>query len=88
MARVMEVLMNLSAMAWLEGYLPPASRFSPATKLRSLVDSMFISNAMLKVTRCIRWRRPIASLNYLLPRTSGDQNKTASRIRPPVIATS
>ena len=47
-----------------------------------IVDSMFNQHAKwLKVWRGIPWRRPIASLNYLLPLMSGTRTTMASATR-------
>jgi xylulose-5-phosphate/fructose-6-phosphate phosphoketolase len=54
---------------WLEGYLLTGRHgfFSCYEAFIHIVDSMFNQHAKwLKVTRDIPWRRPIASLNYLL----------------------
>ena len=54
---------------WLEGYLLTGRHgfFSCYEAFIHIVDSMFNQHAKwLKVTREIPWRRPIASLNYLL----------------------
>ncbi len=67
--RVMEVLSEHMCQGWLEGYLLTGRHgfFSCYEAFIHLVDSMFNQHAKwLKVTRHIPWRRPIASLNYLL----------------------
>jgi xylulose-5-phosphate/fructose-6-phosphate phosphoketolase len=67
--RVMEVLSEHLCQAWLEGYLLTGRHglFSSYEAFIHIVDSMFNQHAKwLKVTRGIGWRRPIASLNYLL----------------------
>jgi xylulose-5-phosphate/fructose-6-phosphate phosphoketolase len=67
--RVMEVLSEHMCQGWLEGYLLTGRHgfFSCYEAFIHLVDSMFNQHAKwLKVTRQIPWRRPIASLNYLL----------------------
>ncbi len=67
--RVMEVLSEHMCQGWLEGYLLTGRHgfFSCYEAFVHIVDSMFNQHAKwLKVTRCIPWRRPIASLNYLL----------------------
>ena len=54
---------------WLEGYLLTGRHglFTCYEAFIHIVDSMFNQHAKwLKVTRGIPWRRPIASLNYLL----------------------
>src|SRR5579863_3111945 len=67
--RVMEVLSEHMCQGWLEGYLLTGRHgfFSCYEAFIHIVDSMFNQHAKwLKVTRKISWRRPIASLNYLL----------------------
>ena len=67
--RVMEVLSEHQCEGWLEGYLLTGRHgfFSCYEAFIHIIDSMFNQHAKwLKVTRCIPWRRPIASLNYLL----------------------
>jgi xylulose-5-phosphate/fructose-6-phosphate phosphoketolase len=67
--RVMEVLSEQMCQGWLEGYLLTGRHglFSCYEAFIHIVDSMFNQHAKwLKVTRGIPWRRPIASLNYLL----------------------
>lgn len=67
--RVMEVLSEHLCQGWLEGYLLTGRHglFSCYEAFIHIVDSMFNQHAKwLKVTRGIPWRRPIASLNYLL----------------------
>jgi len=67
--RVMEVLSEHMCEGWLEGYLLTGRHgfFSCYEAFAHIVDSMFNQHAKwLKVTRGIPWRRPIASLNYLL----------------------
>ena len=67
--RVMEVLSEHLCEGWLEGYLLTGRHglFNSYEAFIHLVDSMFNQHAKwLKVTREIPWRRPIASLNYLL----------------------
>jgi len=67
--RVMEVLSVHMCQGWLEGYLLTGRHgfFSCYEAFIHIVDSMFNQHAKwLKVTRNIPWRRPIASLNYLL----------------------
>src|SRR6266568_4634821 len=66
---VMEVLSEHLCEGWLEGYLLTGRHgfFNCYEAFIHIVDSMFNQHAKwLKVTRHIRWRRPIASLNYLL----------------------
>jgi len=67
--RVMEVLSEHLCQGWLEGYLLTGRHgfFSCYEAFIHIVDSMFNQHAKwLKVTKKIPWRRPIASLNYLL----------------------
>ena len=68
--RVMEILSEHTCQGWLEGYLLTGRHgfFSCYEAFIHIVDSMFNQHAKwLKVTRSeISWRRPIASLNYLL----------------------
>jgi len=68
--RVMEILSEHTCQGWLEGYLLTGRHgfFSCYEAFIHIIDSMFNQHAKwLKVTRDeIPWRRPIASLNYLL----------------------
>jgi len=68
--RVMEILSEHTCQGWLEGYLLTGRHgiFSTYEAFVHLVDSMFNQHAKwLKVTSSeIPWRRPIASLTYLL----------------------
>jgi xylulose-5-phosphate/fructose-6-phosphate phosphoketolase len=67
--RVMEVLSEHLCEGWLEGYLLTGRHglFSCYEAFIQIVDSMFNQHAKwLKTTRTIPWRKPIASLNYLL----------------------
>ncbi len=67
--RVMEILSEHTCQGWLEGYLLTGRHgfFSCYEAFIHLIDSMFNQHAKwLKTTRHIPWRRPIASLNYLL----------------------
>jgi xylulose-5-phosphate/fructose-6-phosphate phosphoketolase len=67
--RVMEVLSEHLCQGWLEGYLLTGRHgfFSCYEAFIHIVDSMFNQHAKwLKTSREIPWRRPIASLNYLL----------------------
>ena len=67
--RVMEVLSEHLCQGWLEGYLLTGRHglFSCYEAFIHIVDSMFNQHAKwLKVTRELPWRKPIASLNYLL----------------------
>ena len=66
---VMEVLSEHQCQGWLEGYLLTGRHglFNSYEAFIHIVDSMFNQHAKwLKVTRQIPWRRPLASLNYLL----------------------
>ncbi|MDN4615434.1 phosphoketolase family protein [Leifsonia sp. F6_8S_P_1B] len=67
--RVMEVLSEHQCQGWLEGYLL-TGRHGVLTSYEAfihIVDSMFNQHAKwLKSSRGIPWRRPVASLNYLL----------------------
>ena len=67
--RVMEVLSEHQCQGWLEGYLLTGRHgfFSCYEAFIHIIDSMFNQHAKwLKSIREIPWRRPIASLNYLL----------------------
>ncbi len=67
--RIMEILSEHTCEGWLEGYLLTGRHglFSCYEAFIHLVDSMFNQHAKwLKTTDDIPWRRPIASLNYLL----------------------
>jgi xylulose-5-phosphate/fructose-6-phosphate phosphoketolase len=67
--RVLEVLSEHQCQGWLEGYLLTGRHglFNCYEAFIHIVDSMFNQHAKwLKVTRDIPWRRPVASLNYLL----------------------
>jgi xylulose-5-phosphate/fructose-6-phosphate phosphoketolase len=67
--RVMEILSEHTCQGWLEGYLLTGRHgiFTSYEAFIHIVDSMFNQHAKwLKVCRHIPWRRPIASLNYLL----------------------
>ncbi len=67
--RVMEVLSEHLCQGWLEGYLLTGRHglFSCYEAFIHIIDSMFNQHAKwLKTTRDIPWRRPVASLNYLL----------------------
>jgi xylulose-5-phosphate/fructose-6-phosphate phosphoketolase len=67
--RVMEVLSEHMCQGWLEGYLLTGRHglFNCYEAFIHIVDSMFNQHAKwLETTRRIPWRRPIASLNYLL----------------------
>jgi len=67
--RVMEMLSEHQCQGWLEGYLLTGRHgfFSCYEAFVHIIDSMFNQHAKwLKVSNDINWRRPIASLNYLL----------------------
>lgn len=67
--RVMEILSENTCQGWLEGYLLTGRHgfFSCYEAFIHIIDSMFNQHAKwLEMTRNIPWRRPIASLNYLL----------------------
>jgi len=67
--RVMEVLSEHLCQGWLEGYLLTGRHglFNSYEAFIHIIDSMFNQHAKwLKVSKSIPWRRPIASLNYLL----------------------
>ena len=67
--RVMEILSEHTCQGWLEGYLLTGRHglFSCYEAFIHIVDSMFNQHAKwIKVSKEITWRRPIASLNYLL----------------------
>src|SRR3989442_506119 len=67
--RVMEVLSEHMCEGWLEGYLLTGRHglFDCYEAFIHIIDSMFNQHAKwLKTTRAVPWRRPIASLNYLL----------------------
>jgi xylulose-5-phosphate/fructose-6-phosphate phosphoketolase len=67
--RVMEMLSEHQCQGWLEGYLLTGRHgfFSCYEAFIHIIDSMFNQHAKwLKVCSHIPWRRPIASLNYLL----------------------
>ena len=67
--RVLEVLSEHLCQGWLEGYLLTGRHglFSCYEAFVHIIDSMFNQHAKwLKSIREIEWRRPIASLNYLL----------------------
>ena len=65
----MEILSEHTCEGWLEGYLLTGRHglFTCYEAFIHIIDSMFNQHAKwLKVTDDIPWRRPIASLNYLL----------------------
>jgi len=67
--RVMEILSEHTCQGWLEGYLLTGRHglFSCYEAFIHIIDSMFNQHAKwLKTTRDIPWRRPVASLTYLL----------------------
>jgi len=67
--RVMEILSEHTCQGWLEGYLLTGRHgfFSCYEAFIHIIDSMFNQHAKwLKTSKEIPWRRPIASLNYLL----------------------
>ncbi len=67
--RVMEMLSEHQCQGWLEGYLLTGRHgfFSCYEAFIHIIDSMFNQHAKwLKVCNHIPWRRPVASLNYLL----------------------
>ncbi|WP_099020723.1 phosphoketolase family protein [Mycolicibacterium palauense] len=67
--RVMEMLSEHQCQGWLEGYLLTGRHglFNCYEAFIHIIDSMFNQHAKwLKVTDHIPWRRPVASLNYLL----------------------
>lgn len=67
--RVMEMLSEHQCQGWLEGYLLTGRHgfFSCYEAFIHIIDSMFNQHAKwLKVCHHIPWRKPIASLNYLL----------------------
>ncbi|MGI5152585.1 phosphoketolase family protein [Plantactinospora sp. CA-294935] len=67
--RVLEVLSEHLCQGWLEGYLLTGRHgvFTSYEAFIHIVDSMLNQHAKwLKITRGIPWRRPVASLNYLL----------------------
>jgi len=67
--RVMEVLSEHQCQGWLEGYLLTGRHglFNCYEAFIHIIDSMFNQHAKwLKTTQAIPWRRPVASLNYLL----------------------
>ncbi|MYS21970.1 xylulose-5-phosphate/fructose-6-phosphate phosphoketolase [Streptomyces sp. DvalAA-14] len=67
--RVMEILSEHTCQGWLEGYLLTGRHglFSCYEAFVHIVDSMVNQHIKwLRTTRALVWRRPIASLNYLL----------------------
>jgi xylulose-5-phosphate/fructose-6-phosphate phosphoketolase len=67
--RVMEILSETTCQGWLEGYLLTGRHgvFTTYEAFVHIVDSMFNQHAKwLESSKKIGWRRPVASLNYLL----------------------
>jgi xylulose-5-phosphate/fructose-6-phosphate phosphoketolase len=67
--RLMEILSEHTCQGWLEGYLLTGRHgfFSCYEAFIHVIDSMFNQHAKwLRTTNRIPWRRPVASLNYLL----------------------
>jgi len=67
--RIMEMLSEHQCEGWLEGYILTGRHgfFSCYEAFIHIIDSMFNQHAKwLEVSRHIPWRRPVASLNYLL----------------------
>ncbi|WP_440070885.1 phosphoketolase family protein, partial [Streptosporangium sp. OZ121] len=67
--RVMEVLSEHLCQGWLEGYLLTGRHglFNCYEAFIHIIDAMFNQHAKwLESSRKIPWRRPVASLNYLL----------------------
>ncbi len=67
--RIMEILSEHTCQGWLEGYLLTGRHgfFNCYEAFIHIIDSMFNQHAKwLKTTKEIEWRRPVASLNYLL----------------------
>lgn len=67
--RVMEILSEQTCQGWLEGYLLSGRHglFATYEAFVHVVDSMFNQHAKwLQTSRDVPWRRPVASLNYLL----------------------
>jgi len=67
--RIMEILSEHTCQGWLEGYLQTGRHgfFSCYEAFIPIVDSMVNQHAKwIKIAREVPWRRPIASLNYLL----------------------
>jgi xylulose-5-phosphate/fructose-6-phosphate phosphoketolase len=67
--RVMEILSEHTCQGWLEGYLLTGRHgfFSCYEAFVHVVDSMFNQHAKwMESSNRIPWRRPVASLNYLL----------------------
>jgi xylulose-5-phosphate/fructose-6-phosphate phosphoketolase len=69
LGRAMEVLSETTCQGWLEGYLLTGRHglFTTYEAFVHIVDSMFNQHAKwLDSSKKIGWRRPVASLNYLL----------------------
>jgi xylulose-5-phosphate/fructose-6-phosphate phosphoketolase len=67
--RVMEILSEHTCQGWLEGYLLTGRHglFNCYEAFVHIVDSMFNQHAKwLEGASAVPWRRPVASLNYLL----------------------
>ena len=67
--RVMEILSETTCQGWLEGYLLTGRHglFTTYEAFVHIVDSMFNQHAKwLESSQKLGWRRPVASLNYLL----------------------
>jgi xylulose-5-phosphate/fructose-6-phosphate phosphoketolase len=67
--RAMEILSETTCQGWLEGYLLTGRHglFTTYEAFVHIVDSMFNQHAKwLQSSKRIGWRRPVASLNYLL----------------------
>jgi len=82
--RVVEMLSEHQCQGWLEGYLLTGRHglFNCYEAFIHIIDSMFNQHAKwLKVTDQIPWRRPIASLNYLL--SSHVWRQGPQRLQPP-----
>ena len=69
LGRVMEILSEHACQGWLEGYLLTGRHglFTTYEAFVHVIDSMFNQHAKwLEACKAIPWRRPIASLNYLI----------------------
>jgi phosphoketolase len=88
--RVMEVLSEHQCQGWLEGYLLTGRHglFNCYEAFIHIVDSMFNQHAKwLKVSAEVPWRRPIASLNYLLSSHVWRQDNNGFSTRTPASST-
>jgi xylulose-5-phosphate/fructose-6-phosphate phosphoketolase len=88
--RVMEVLSEHLCQGWLEGYLLTGRHgvFNCYEAFIHIVDSMFNQHAKwLKVSRQLPWRRPVASLNYLLSSHVWQQDHNGFSHQTPVSST-